>query len=222
MARTARIVIPDTPHHVCQRANRDDNIFNEKADFETYADLLREQTQRFGVAIWCYALLPNQIHLIAVPRDTDGLARAIGETNRRYTLYVNGKDNLRGHLFQNRFFSYPMDSAALLTAAQMIERLPVMARIAPSPEAYLWSSCRTHCKGREDKIMTAAVLPAMTDDWEAFISRWPHPLDLESIQTHLQTGRPRGSDTFLNAVEQMTGRTVRPQKRGRKPKAMAA
>ncbi|MBN8521513.1 MAG: transposase [Alphaproteobacteria bacterium] len=218
MARTARLVIPDTPHHICQRAQRDDFIFNDKEDFETYTAFLKEQCDKQGVGIWAYALLPNQIHLIAVPRHEHSLADAIGEAHRRYTLYMNDRENLVGHLFQNRFYSYPMDESSLLSAARMMERLPVLSGIAPTPESYLWSSCRAHCKGRDDRLMQDRVIPFLKPDWAGFVQEWPHPQELTMIQTHLHTGRPRGSDDFLNAIEKTTGRTVRPQKRGRKPK----
>jgi REP element-mobilizing transposase RayT len=39
----------------------------------------------FSVAIWAYCLMPNHVHLIAVPESQEGLARAIGEAHRRYT-----------------------------------------------------------------------------------------------------------------------------------------
>ncbi len=42
MARLARIVIPDVPHHVTQRGNRRMEIFSEPADFALYRDLLAE------------------------------------------------------------------------------------------------------------------------------------------------------------------------------------
>ena len=39
----------------------------------------------YGVEIWSYCLMPNHVHLVAVPRSEDGLRRAIGEAHRRYT-----------------------------------------------------------------------------------------------------------------------------------------
>ena len=37
------------------------------------------------MAIWAYCLMPNHIHLIAVPETAQALRRAIGEAHRRYT-----------------------------------------------------------------------------------------------------------------------------------------
>lgn len=219
MARQARIVLPDTAHHVTQRGNRGEKIFFEKADFETYVELLHEQCEDKGVSIQAYCLLPNQIHIIATPRDERALATAIGETHRRYTVHINTKNNWRGHLFQDRFFSYATDERYMLRAARFIENLPVVSGIAPRADSYLWSSARSHIRLVDNTLIKdKAVLKSMPD-WAAFLDRPMDAGEMESIRLHLQTGRPRGSDGFLDAVEQTIGRAVRPQKRGRKPKS---
>ncbi len=217
MARQARIVLPDTPHHITQRGNRGENVFFEKGDYEAYIEFLTEECADKGVSIWSYCLMPNQIQLIAVPQKENALARALGEAHRRYTRRINERNEWRGHLFQDRFFSYPMDENHLLNAARYIETMPVFAGIAPTPESYLWSSARAHVKGRDDKLLTPEKpLLHFVPDWSAFLTQWPASTDPKAIERHLQTGRPRGNDQFLDAVESMVGRTVRPQKPGRR------
>ena len=68
--------------------------------------------------------MPNHVHLIAVPQDEKGLARAIGEAHRRYTRRINFRENWRGHLWQERFASCPMDEKHLLLAARYVEMNP--------------------------------------------------------------------------------------------------
>ena len=217
MARQARIVLPDTPHHITQRGNRGDNVFFEKSDYEAYIQFLGEECADKGVAIWAYCLMPNQIQLIAVPSRATSLGRALGEAHRRYTRRINERNSWRGHLFQDRFFSYPMDENHLLAAARYIETAPVFAGIAPNPESYLWSSARAHIKSREDKLLAPEKpLTHFMPDWAGFLKEWPDDPDPKAIERHLQTGRPRGNDNFLDAVESMVGRTVRPQKPGRR------
>jgi len=71
--------------------------------------------------------MPNHVHLIAVPETEDGLRRAIGEAHRRYTRHINFRENWRGHLWQDRFASFPMDQNYLLATARYIELNPVRA-----------------------------------------------------------------------------------------------
>jgi putative transposase len=55
--------------------------------------------KRHRVAVWAYCLMPNHVHLIAVPETTDGFARAIGEAHRRYTSHINQREGWRGYLW---------------------------------------------------------------------------------------------------------------------------
>ena len=77
MARLARVVIPGMPHHVTQRGNRRQQTFFHDEDYEAYLKLMAEWCREEGVAIWCYCLMPNHIHLIAVPSLEQSLRRAI-------------------------------------------------------------------------------------------------------------------------------------------------
>ena len=77
------------------------------------------------LSILAYCLMPNHVHLIAVPQSADGLRRAIGEVHRRYTRMVNFREGWRGHLWQGRFASFVLDKPYLLTAARYVELNPV-------------------------------------------------------------------------------------------------
>ena len=91
MARLGRIVIPALPHQVTQRGNRRQPTFYSDRDYRAYMDLMADWCERVGVAIWAYCLMPNHIHLIAVPAAKDGLRRAIGEAHRRYSRRINDR-----------------------------------------------------------------------------------------------------------------------------------
>ena len=76
------------------------------------------------VGFWAYCLMPNHVHLIAVPQSPDGLRLAIGEVHRRYTRMVNFREGWRGHLRQGRFASFMLDEPYVLTAARYVELNP--------------------------------------------------------------------------------------------------
>lgn len=94
--------------------------------------------------------MPNHVHLVAVPQSEEWLARAIGEAHRRYTRWINFREGWRGHLWQERFASFPMDETNLLTAARYVEMNPVQAGLVQSPEEYRWSSVPAHMEGEDD------------------------------------------------------------------------
>ncbi len=119
MPRIARIIAPGIPHHVTQRGNRRMETFFCDEDYQAYLTLMAEWCRKFNVSIWCYCLMPNHIHLIAVPEKEEGLRMAIGEAHRRYSVMINRRQKWTGHLWQGRFSSFPMDEPYLLAAARL-------------------------------------------------------------------------------------------------------
>ena len=169
MARLARLVIPGLPHHVTQRGNRRQQTFFNDGDYAAYLELMAEWCREEGVEIWSYCLMPNHVHLIAVPKTEDGLRRAIGEAHRRYTRRINFREKWRGYLWQGRFASFIMDEPYLLAAARYVELNPVRAKLVDHARQWPWSSAKAHLSGRDDRLVKVAPLLAMVGDWKAFL-----------------------------------------------------
>jgi len=215
MARIARVVAPGYPHHITQRGNRRQQTFFCDDDYFAYLDLMAEWCRKYKVEIWTWCLMPNHVHLIAVPQSLEGLARAIGEAHRRYTRRINFREKWRGHLWQERFASFPMDESHLLAAAHYVEMNPVAAGLAKHPEEYRWSSARAHLSGENDGLVKVAPLLAMVSDWRCFLELSPQD-ELNLLHRHERTGRPLGTETFVKRLESDLGRTLQPQKPGPK------
>jgi len=197
MARIARVVAPGYPHHITQRGNRRQKTFFCEDDYRAYIKLMSESLNKHQVEIWAWCLMPNHVHLIAVPQTEEGLARAIGEAHRRYTRRINFRENWRGHLWQERFASFPMDESHLLAAVRYVEMNPVTVNMVERPEDYLWSSARAHLAGQDDDLVKVQPLLEMVGNWHNFLS----PLsdqDRELMQKHERTGRPLGKASFVD------------------------
>jgi putative transposase len=95
--------------------------------------LMSASCRYHGVEIWAYCLMSNHVHLIAVPEKPESLRSAIGEAHRRYTRSINFRQNWRGHLWQDRFASFPMNESYLLAAARYVELNPVRAHMTGDP-----------------------------------------------------------------------------------------
>jgi putative transposase len=219
MARLARIVVPRIPHHVTQRGNRRLPTFFNEEDYGAYVALLSEWCLRCGVDVWAYCLMPNHVHLIVVPESEDGLRHALGEAHRRYTRRINFRERWRGHLWQGRFASFPMDNRYLMRAARYVELNPVRAKLCRVPWRWPWSSAAAHMAGKDDGLVRVKPLLEQTGDWREFLSEGLEADEVESFRRHERTGRPLGEASFLERIERKLGRTVRPKKAGRKPNA---
>ena len=217
MARLARVVAAKYPHHITQRGNRRQDTFFCADDYRYYIETMSEWCRNYDVEIWAYCLMPNHVHLIAVPETEEGLCRAIGETHRRYTRQINFREKWKGHLWQGRFSSYVMDEQYLLAAARYIELNPVKAKLVRRPEQYLWSSARAHITGSDDKLVKVKPLLKLIDDWGEFLSSGYTKEEALLMHRHEQTGRPLGSERFIKRLEDKLSRILIPQK-GRRPR----
>jgi putative transposase len=108
MPRTARIAIPEVPHHITQRGNNRQDVFFVDDDRRVYLSILKEQSEKYGLEILGWCLMTNHIHLIARPSTPESLAKAVGRTHFLYTQNINYLHRRSGHLWQNRFYSCPL------------------------------------------------------------------------------------------------------------------
>ena len=219
MSRVARIVVPGFPHHVTQRGNRRTDVFEEDGDREAYLRFIKQYADRHGLAIWAYCLMPNHIHLVAVPEREESLGLALRDAHGVYAMYFNSRTRLSGHVWQGRFHSCPLDESHLWAAVRYIERNPVRAGFVERAEVYPWSSAAAHCGLREDALLAKDFPPqGVIEDWPDWLGQEDDIEAEDRIRRQTHTGRPCGSTAFMDQLESLLHRTVRPQRRGPKPK----
>ncbi len=222
MARYARIIVPGAPHHVTQRGNRREPIFFEDGDQEVYRDLLAEQAARHRVDVWAYCLMPNHVHLILTPSDELGLGRAVGESHRRYTNFINARGRWTGHLFQSRFASVVMDEAHLREAVRYVSLNPVRARLCGKAEDWAWSSVRAHLAGADDELVSVRPVLERVERFADLLQTDPDDAAFKALRASEGSGRPLGNADFIAGLERLLGRPVARRAPGRKPKITAA
>jgi putative transposase len=219
MARLPRLVIPGIPYHVTQRGNRRQQTFFEDADYALYRDLLAQSAEKADAEVWCYCLMPNHVHIIIVPSDEDGLRRTFADTHRRYTGYINARNRWTGHLWQGRFGAVAMDEAHLAAAVRYVSLNPVRANLVKRARDWRWSSVAAHLAETDDALVR--VSPVL-DRYGRFASFLGEEHDDEPAWRALRmaetSGRPLGGEDWLDALEEKSGRVLKPQKRGPKPK----
>ena len=217
MARIARLVIPNVPHHVVQRGNRRQTVFFQEEDHTYYLRLLKKYGDQAGLVFWAYCLMRNHVHLIVVPKTPESLAEAMAGANWKYALTINLREDWRGCLWQGRFYSYPLDHPHLIACTRYIERNPVRAEIVEKPGDYPWSSAQAHLGRRSDTLIIESVLKEEIGDWASFINQEDDEEVVKRLRKHLSTGRPLGDANFIEKLETITGRILKKQRAGRKP-----
>ena len=219
MARLARVVAVDVPHHITQRGNARRFILQDEPDRTVYFELLQEYTAQYQVAVIGYCLMSNHVHLVAVPSRAEVLARALKETHGRFASYWNARHNSNGHVWQGRYYSCPLDNTHLWEALRYTEMNPVRASLVEKAEQWSWSSASAHCGVEPAGEWMAMDLWAShwsPGDWRSYLDVGTSGSTLTAIRRSTFSGRPLGSEEFTRAVETETKRCLTPQKRGPK------
>ncbi len=220
MPRIARIVAPGCPHHITQRGNNRATTFFDNEDRLTYLQLLSKYAKQFSLQIWAYCLMPNHVHLLVVPEKEESLARGVGLTNQLYTQYINRKFNQSGRVWQNRFFSCMVDSDKYLwTVACYIESNPIKAGLVDRIENYEWSSARAHLSGVKDQFLSEPswLTPEDRESYAEFILHNDEKT-VDLLRSATRTGRPFGSEGFIDKMESQLNQSLKSKKPGRPKK----
>lgn len=235
MPRTARIVVPDVPHHITQRGNNRQDVFFVDDDRRVYLSILKEQSEKFGLEILGWCLMTNHIHLIGRPAGPESLAKALGRTHFRYTQYINKFHGRSGHLWQNRFFSCPLGRSHFWKALLYVEQNPVRAKMVRRAWQYPWSSAAIHIAesryrynlpdGRTYQspfsdgvdLLNMAYWKQISSvvDWRKSLEQMQSDKQVTAIRQNTHTGRPLAEDAFISKLEKLLNKRLRPLPIGR-------
>jgi len=222
MPRLSRAVFTGVPHHITQRGNRREDVFFSDEDRLIYLEWLQTYCEQHDVDVLAYCLMTNHIHLVLVPNSEDGLQRVLKPLHMRYAQRINRAKGWKGHLWQGRFFSSPLDDSYLLAAVRYIEQNPIRVGLADKAEDYRWSSAAAHCGLREDKVL------CHKNEWKnafASIEDWSKWLEVEEsadkqevLRKHVEKGLPCGADSFVQTLGKKIGRLLENRPQGRPKK----
>ena len=209
MPRIARAVAVGHPHHITQRGNYRQVVFEEDADYSIYLDWLQIYSNKYSLKIWAYCLMNNHVHFVAVPQETDSMARTFNTLHMRYAQHFNERQGGKGHLWQGRFFSCALDEKHLYAAVRYGENNPVNARVVRKAENYKWSSAPGHVKAKPDAIVDKdCYLMSKIKDWAAYLEERDNIALVQTIRANTRIGRPCGDERFIKKIEGLLGRRL--------------
>ncbi|GBE30844.1 transposase IS200 like protein [bacterium BMS3Bbin04] len=217
MPREARFIEPEIPYHVTQRGNYQQNVFHEDQDRHKYLELLNVHSLKNKLEVWAYCLMDNHIHLIVYPRESQSLAKALATTHMMYAQYCHRQSGVVGHFWQGRFYSCALDAQHLVHATRYVEMNPVRARLVETPTDWVWSSARYHLGVCDDPLLDQARWPdeELLYDWKAVLEVYDDDASIQRLRYATRTGHPMGSNTWIKALEQRSGRRLHPLPVGR-------
>ena len=162
MPRRPRQYSPDIAYHVIARGNNRQALFRKTEDYERFLFFLRFLKGSFNFYVYHYCLMTNHVHLLIQFPVQESFRKVPQRLFLLYAKYFAREYHHVGHVFQDRFKSFPVeDNQYLLECGRYIERNPVKAGLCKHPSDYKWSSYSFYGKG--DNVNFLSVNPLFKD-----------------------------------------------------------
>jgi len=140
MPRTARRKSETDIYHIMFRGINRQTIFVDNEDNQRFLDTLNRYHHEIGYDLYAYCLMGNHIHLL-IKEGNEDLSNTMRRIGTSYVNWYNWQYDRKGHLFQDRFKSEPVESDAyFLTVLRYIHQNPLKAGLVSDIESYKWSS----------------------------------------------------------------------------------
>lgn len=171
MPRTARRKSKTDIYHVMIRGINQQNIFVDDEDNEKFIATLARYQKENEYEIYAYCLMGNHVHLL-IKEGNEELANSMRRIGASYVYWYNWQYNRKGHLFQDRYKSEPVeDDTYFLTVLRYIHQNPVKAGLVNNITLYRWSSYMEYI--REAKIVNVDfALSMFAEDRDTAIKRF--------------------------------------------------
>lgn len=127
-------------YHIMLRGINQQSIFEDDEDYLKFIELLGKYKLVCQYKIFSYCLMSNHIHLLLKIEGVD-LDSTMKRLAGSYAYWYNWKYYRKGHLFQDRFKSEPVeDDAYFLTVLRYIHQNPIKAGLENRLEEYKFCS----------------------------------------------------------------------------------
>jgi putative transposase len=204
------------PYHITQRGNHRQQVFSHDHDYQRFLDLLREWSRREGLRILGYCLMPNHVHLVAIPERKDSLAKSLAPVQSLYAKHWNQQRSLTGHVWQDRYYAAPLDQRHLVVALRYVDCNPLRAGLAAGAESYEWSSAQAHVARRDrtgilDMDLWREVCPG--NEWRELLQSPAERSAERRLRNATRTGKPCGDAEVVQQLQRATGRALQPPTR---------
>ena len=151
-------------YHIMLRGINQQTIFEDNEDYFKFVETLVSYKTVSGYKVFAYCLMSNHIHILlkVEKEDLDLIMKRIAGS---YVYWYNWKYYRKGHLFQDRFKSEPIeDDMSLMTVLRYIHQNPIKAGIVEKIDNYKYSSYNDYVNEKSEIIDFEFALSIMNKD----------------------------------------------------------
>ncbi len=127
-------------YHIMLRGINQQSIFEDVEDYLKFLEILEKYKPICQYKVFAYCLMSNHIHLLLKIEDVE-LDLTMKRLAGSYAQWYNWKYYRKGHVFQDRFRSEPIEEDSyFLTVLRYIHQNPIKAGLARLLEEYQFCS----------------------------------------------------------------------------------
>jgi putative transposase len=224
MARLPRYTIINQPQHIIQQGRDGQQIFFEEQDYQYFRDCLDAASFNYQLKVHAYVLMPDHVHILATPGNTDSISRTTQSIGRNYVQYFNESYDGSGTIWEGRYRATVIESKQyLLACSRYIEMNPVRNNLVRSPRDYRWSSYAHNALGKHDEMISPhreylALGSDARSRAAAYRAMFKPKLCNEAVQQITDAtlkGWVLGSRKFAQKIEKLSGRRATQLPKGR-------
>ena len=131
-------------YHVIVKGINKEKIYNQQREKIYFKKIILKYLKKYDVEIYAYCIMSNHAHLI-IKAELQVLSLFMAVVLAEYANYYNYKHYRNGHVFQNRFKSFPIESEEYLWQCfYYIHLNPVKAKITGKMNRYQYSSAQEY------------------------------------------------------------------------------
>ena len=222
MPRTVRTDIGGHIYHVINRANARVQIFDTDADYKQFETVLEEATERVGMRILAYCIMPNHWHLILHPVHDGDLQKFMGWLSMTHTQRWHAAKGTigQGHLYQGRYKSFVcQEDKHFITLVRYVERNAKRAGLVSRAESWKWSSVWRRERGTAAQKKLLSHWPvSIPTNYLTLLNEPQTPAEEESVRTSIIRGNPFGGNTWMERAIKKFGLESTVRRKGRPKK----
>jgi putative transposase len=224
MGRLPRPIDDGLVYHALNRGNNRAPVFADDEDFRAFLEALGQTQARYPFRLLGYCLMTNHFHLLLRPEAGQSISRILQSLTVAHTWRHHKRHRSSGHVWQGRFKSpLVQDDAHLLVVLRYIEANPLRASMVSDLADYAWSSYLHHGLGAPDALLAPVPELEMLGRgpaerrarWRARVHAAQPGKELAAVRQSVTTGRPFGSEGWVQSKARSLGIPLVPRPRGR-------
>ena len=115
-------------------------IFEEDEDYQKFLEVVKDCKEISEFELYAYCLMGNHVHML-IKENKEPIEQIVKRIGSRFVYWYNVKYGRKGHLFQDRYKSEPVEEQLYFdTVLVYIHRNPIKAGICKKPGDYQYSS----------------------------------------------------------------------------------